>query len=125
MREYHQTFYQFLIPLLRMPPGEPSDFLVSLEAAVAHDASASLGRIQAPTLVIGGTNDVFFPPALLRETAERIPQATLRLIDGSGHGAYELRKGEFEDAVLAFLNEGTSSTGFDSDLSASKRAALA
>jgi pimeloyl-ACP methyl ester carboxylesterase len=103
LQEFHHTFYQFLMPLLRMRPADPTDFLVALEACVAHYSDGALSRIQVPTLVIGGTEDVFFPPALLRETAERIPNAQLRLIHHGSHGAYELQKDEFEDAVLEFL----------------------
>src|ERR1041385_1295273 len=79
MREFHQTFYQFLVPLLRRTPSDPTDFLVSLEACLGHDSSEQLGRIQAPTLVVGGTDDTFFPPSLLRETARLIPNAKLQL----------------------------------------------
>ncbi|MGD1019373.1 MAG: alpha/beta hydrolase [Verrucomicrobiia bacterium] len=103
MQEFHQTFYQFLVPVLRTRPTSPADFLVSLEACLAHDASDLLGRIQAPTLVIGGSDDVFFPPLLLQETAQRITHAAFRLLDGGRHGAYELKRDEFEDAVLEFL----------------------
>jgi pimeloyl-ACP methyl ester carboxylesterase len=105
MREFHQTFYQFLLPLVRTTPSDPTDFLVSLEACLEHDSSESLGRIQAPTLVIGGTNDIFFPSPLLRETAQRISGAEFRLLNGGSHGAYELKKDEFEDAVLGFLHD--------------------
>jgi pimeloyl-ACP methyl ester carboxylesterase len=105
LQEFHQTFYQFLIPLLRRTPADPTDFLVSLEASLAHDGSESLSRIRAPTLVIGGTDDVFFPPPALRETARRISNARLRFIDRGRHGAYELRKDEFENAVMEFLRE--------------------
>ncbi|MGD0016553.1 MAG: alpha/beta hydrolase [Verrucomicrobiia bacterium] len=111
MQEFNHTFYQFLIPLLRMTPADPSDFLISLEASMAHDGSESLGKIRAPTLLIGGTDDVFFPPALLCETARCIPNATLRLIHGCRHGAYELHKDEFENAVMDFMHEhGTAAT---------------
>jgi len=103
MQEFHQTFYQFVIPLLRTRPTNPADFLVSLEACLAHDASELLGRIQAPTLVIGGSDDVFFPPPLVRETARLISHAVFRLLDGGSHGAYELKRDEFEDVVLEFL----------------------
>jgi len=89
---------------LRTRPADPKDFLMALEASVAHDGTEALGRIQAPTLVIGGSEDIFFPPALLRETAQRIRHATLRLIDGGQHAAYELRKDEFESAVMDFLH---------------------
>jgi pimeloyl-ACP methyl ester carboxylesterase len=105
MREFHQTFYQFLLPLVRRTPSDPADFLVALEACLGHDSSESLGRIQAPTLVIGGSDDVFFPSPLLRETAQRISGAEFRLLDGGSHGAYELKRDEFEDAVLEFLHD--------------------
>ena len=78
---------------------------MSLEACLAHDASELLGRIQAPTLVIGGSDDVFFPPVLVRETARLISRAAFRLLDGGRHGAYELKRDEFEDVVLEFLHE--------------------
>ncbi len=105
MQEFHQTFYQFLVPLVRTRPSNPADFLVSLDACLTHDGSELLGRIQAPTLVIGGSDDVFFPPPLVRETARLISHAVFRLLDGGRHGAYELKRVEFEDVVLEFLHE--------------------
>src|SRR6266404_3530373 len=104
MQEYRHTFKRFLIPLLQTTPCNPPDFLVSLEACIGHDGLEPLARIQAPTLVIGGTEDIFFPPSLLRETASRIPNANLQFIVGGGHSAYELHKKQFEDAVLEFLH---------------------
>jgi pimeloyl-ACP methyl ester carboxylesterase len=105
MQEFNQTLYQFIVPLLRSRPTNPADFLISLEACLTHDGSELLGRIQAPTLVIGGSDDIFFPPLLLRETAQRISHAVFRLLDGGSHGAYELKRDEFEDAVLKFLRD--------------------
>ena len=105
LQEYQQTFYQFLILFLRKRPSDPRDFLVSLEACRAHNGTDLLSRISAPTLVIGGTHDMFFPEPLLRETAQRIPDAQLRLLEGTGHGASELRKNQFERAVIDFLRE--------------------
>jgi pimeloyl-ACP methyl ester carboxylesterase len=103
MQEYNQTFSRFLAPLMRRPECNPADFLVSLEACLTHDSAESLPRIQAPTLLIGGTKDMFFPPSLLRETAQHIPDATLRYIDGAGHSACSLHRAEFENAVMEFL----------------------
>ena len=48
--------------------------------------------------------DFFFPEPILRETAERIPDATLRLYDGVGHPVGKTHKRRFEDDVLAFLD---------------------
>lgn len=42
-----------------MAPADPGDLLVTLEAEDAFDVGDDLGRITAPTLVIGGTKDAF------------------------------------------------------------------
>lgn len=41
--------------------------------------------ISVPTLVVHGTGDLLIPPARGRETADLIPGATFKLIDGMGH----------------------------------------
>ena len=53
--------------------------------------------------MIAGSRDFFFPDPIVRETAERIPQATLRLYEGVGHAVGKTRKRRFEDDVLTFL----------------------
>lgn len=50
------------------------------------DLTAELGRIAAPTLVIGGENDRVFPPEHSRAIAAAIPGAGLEIIAGAGHG---------------------------------------
>jgi pimeloyl-ACP methyl ester carboxylesterase len=47
--------------------------------------------------------DFFYPDPIVRETAERIPQATLRLYDGVGHAVSKTHKRRFEDDVLGLL----------------------
>jgi pimeloyl-ACP methyl ester carboxylesterase len=64
-----------------------------------------LGEISAPTLIIGGSEDPFFSEDLLRETAEKIPDATLRLYEGVGHGVPKERKRRYEQDALAFLDD--------------------
>ena len=82
---------------------DPSDFLATLEAVLGHDTTERLPGLAAPTLVIGGSEDPFFPPALLRETAAAIPGAGLRVYGGVGHGVPKERKSRFEEDALAFL----------------------
>ena len=94
---YQHTFYQFLFPLLRHRPADPTDFLRSLEACLAHDGTGLLGRIRGATLVIGGTEDTFFPRSFLCEASERIPEAKLVLVEGTGHGAYEEQQGNLRE----------------------------
>jgi pimeloyl-ACP methyl ester carboxylesterase len=53
--------------------------------------------------VIAGGRDFFFPDPIVRETAERIPQATLRRHDGVGHAVSKTHKRRFEKDVLSFL----------------------
>ena len=55
-----------------------------LEARATHDASASLHRIEAPTLVCAGEFDDLAPPANSIALVEAIPNAELRVFDG-GH----------------------------------------
>ncbi|HET9927312.1 MAG TPA: alpha/beta hydrolase [Rubrobacter sp.] len=86
-------------------PSDPSDFLTTLEADLSHDTTGQLGGISAPTLVVGGNEDPFFSEDLLRETADKIPDATLRVYEGVGHGVPKERKRRYEEDTLAFLGD--------------------
>ncbi len=89
--------------LVRNPTAR-SDYVVSAEASLRHDAADRLGDIRARTLVIGGDGDRLFPQELQRETARRIPDAELRLIEGTGHGAFQERKKDFDGTVKRFIS---------------------
>jgi len=84
-------------------PANPSDLLVEAEAEVQHDCRHILKDIKAPTLVIAGDTDFFFPVELLRETAAGIPNAKLVLLPGKGHGA--VATAPFGREVIAFLKQ--------------------
>lgn len=86
-------------------PAFPDDVPVSLRACLDHDTTDRLDDIEAPTLVIGGDEDAFFPAELLERTAAGVPDARLKLFAGVGHGAVEERKREFDDSVRAFLRD--------------------
>jgi pimeloyl-ACP methyl ester carboxylesterase len=85
------------------PPQHLNDFIVTMEADLAHDATALLPTLRVPTLVLAGDLDPFFPTALLEETAELIPNSVLKVYAGAGHGLTKTHKRRFEDDVLAFL----------------------
>ena len=103
------TFMKVLGGLMLGTPSDPSDFLATLEADLGHDTTARLPELSAPTLIIGGGDDPFFPEPLLRETAGKIPDAELRVYDGVGHGVPKERKRRYEDDALAFLKAGSGS----------------
>jgi pimeloyl-ACP methyl ester carboxylesterase len=84
-------------------PDDAWDYIATIEADLGHDASEALAGIAAPTLVIAGSRDFFYPAPIVGETAERIPRATLRLYDGVGHAVAKTHKRRFEDDVLGFL----------------------
>jgi pimeloyl-ACP methyl ester carboxylesterase len=86
-------------------PSDPSDFITTLEADLGHDTTDRLAELRVPTLVIGGSEDPFFPENFLRETAGKVPDAELRVYEGVGHGVPKERKRRYEDDALTFLSE--------------------
>jgi pimeloyl-ACP methyl ester carboxylesterase len=99
-RAFIRVFGRFVLRV----PSDPQDFLTTLEADLTHDTTGRLGEISAPTLIIGGSEDPFFPESLLCETAEKIPDATLHIYEGVGHGVPKERKRRYENDTLAFLD---------------------
>ncbi len=91
-------------------PAVPSDVTRSLAAINRYDAETRLADIESSTLVVGGSDDPFFPESVLRETADRIPDAKAVPIDGTKHGAFDERKRQFDTRVKAFLSETQSTT---------------
>jgi pimeloyl-ACP methyl ester carboxylesterase len=65
---------------------------------------ADLGKITAPTLVIGGGRDSFIDQTELAEMVNRIPDARLVTIE-AGHHVHSTRPAEFTSAVQAFLTK--------------------
>jgi pimeloyl-ACP methyl ester carboxylesterase len=57
------------------------DFL----ACDAFDASARLGAVRVPALVLCGSEDRMTPPRLSRSLAEGLPAARLEIVPGAGH----------------------------------------
>ena len=100
-----RAFMKVFGRLVLKVPSDPQDFLTTFEADLGHDTSGRLGEISAPSLIIGGSEDPFFSEDLLRETAEKIPDATLRLYEGVGHGVPKERKRRYEQDALAFLDD--------------------
>jgi pimeloyl-ACP methyl ester carboxylesterase len=100
-RAFMSVFGRFMLGT----PSDASDLLTTLQADLDHDTTGRLPELSAPTLVIGGGEDPFFPESLLRETAEKIPDAELRMYEGVGHGVPKERKRRYEVDALAFLSE--------------------
>ena len=90
----------------KLDPKDPSDMLATIDAEDRFDAAPQLHRISAPTLVIAGDRDRNYTPELFRETAERIPDARLRLYPGKGHASIAtLRYKPAVGEILGFLTD--------------------
>jgi pimeloyl-ACP methyl ester carboxylesterase len=100
-RTFIKVFGRFVLKV----PSDPQDFLTTLEADLGHDTTGRLSEISAPTLIIGGSEDPFFSEDLLRETAGKVPEATLRVYEGVGHGVPKERKRRYENDTIAFLDD--------------------
>ena len=106
-RIYSPAYYRknkWMTPLVGAltRPKSYGRFFVQAKACLTHDALASLEKIQAKTLVIGGEQDMALGGEASRLLAQRIPGAALKLYPQWGHGLYEEAK-DFMDVVLAFL----------------------
>lgn len=73
------------------------------EAMQGWDAFDRLPDLGVPVLVLHGTEDRTVDPANARLLAERIPGATLRLLEGAGHLYHSEQPEAADAAVLGFV----------------------
>ena len=104
---YSPDYYRrnkWMIPLVGKltKPKSYGRFLIQAQACLDHDAFRHLSEIHAPTLVIGGEQDLALGPEASREIASRIPGAQLNMYPQWGHGLYE-EAPDFNRTVLDFL----------------------
>lgn len=71
----------------RLTPGTDglTDMATTIEAEDDFDLAHCSSQIQAPTLILAGSNDRIYSPDLFAETGRLIPEATVRVFDGRGH----------------------------------------
>ena len=80
-----------------------SGYLSQLNSIQTHDATSRLGRIAAPTLVLGAPKDLIFPPFQSEQLHAGIPDSQLRFTEHGGHAFLWEAPDEFNEAVLGFL----------------------
>lgn len=84
---------------------DPRVFFALARAMQTHDASDLLPRIRVPVLVVAGERDLFCPPRVAVEMAERIPDAELLLIPAGSHAAIIEQPDLFALRLANFLEE--------------------
>ena len=72
-------------------------------ACINHNALNDLGKIQKPTLVIGGREDIFTPVWMAEEVAAAIPGAELFLYEKLGHAFHFENTEDFNLRVRNWL----------------------
>ncbi len=75
-----------------------------IDALLAFDRSADLGRIQCPTLVVHCEGDQVVPPHMSTGLARLLPGASQLALCGGGHFAPVITAEAFTNGVLAFVN---------------------
>lgn len=85
---------------------DPAGYRAHIDAVQHHDALDRLGSIRAPTLVVSGDDDRIIPGANSEVLAQRIPDASLEVIDGAGH-LFFLERPERTVAVLEDFLDGS------------------
>jgi 3-oxoadipate enol-lactonase len=87
----------------RLLRDDAAGYAASCNAVGTVDWLSRLGEIRCPTLVIAGARDAGAPPAMAQEIADRIPGATLHVIDEASHLSVLETAREFETLVGRFL----------------------
>lgn len=79
-------------------------YVAGLEAMKRRpDSTPELGRIQVPTLIVVGEEDVIAPPAVARAMEAAIPGARLVVLRGAGHLSNLEEPAAFNEALASFL----------------------
>ena len=86
-----------------LPNFSVEGFIAQMAAVMAHDSTAELSRIEAPTLVLKPAADMLIPPRASDVLASAIAGAQLVTFDHGSHGFNVEQADKFNRAVLDFL----------------------
>jgi pimeloyl-ACP methyl ester carboxylesterase len=97
-------FVQTLVDFVRSRPVQPVDaFLAQTEAAIAHDASAVLGKIDAPTLITFGARDLVCSTRFAEPLEKGIAGSELVVFEHLSHAGLHEDPETFNRTTLDFL----------------------
>jgi 3-oxoadipate enol-lactonase len=97
-------FVDTLVDFARGRPAQPVDaFLAQTDAAIAHDASAILRDIRAPTLITFGAHDLVCGARFAERLKSRIGGSELVVFDHLSHAGLHEDPETFNRATLDFL----------------------
>jgi pimeloyl-[acyl-carrier protein] methyl ester esterase len=93
-----------LVDFVRSRPAQPVDaFLAQTDAVIAHDASAVLGVVDAPTLITVGARDLACSTRFAQALQSAIAGSELVVFDHLSHAGLHEDAETFNRATLEFL----------------------
>jgi pimeloyl-ACP methyl ester carboxylesterase len=93
-----------LTDFVRSRPAQPADaFVAQIDAVVAHDASAALSQIEAPTLITFGARDLVCSTRFAAPLESGIADSELVIFDHLSHAGLHEDPETFNRATLEFL----------------------
>lgn len=101
--ERHPEIIPAMIEARRQRPIDPIALGHRMKALHEHDTYDRLPKINCPTLIITGKEDALIAWENSRILAERIPGATLVLLEPAGHCFWLEQPDQSRDAILRFL----------------------
>jgi proline iminopeptidase len=104
LTKYYQAAADMPIP----QQGQPGGWVVQaiyLSMGKRHDYRAALRAVEAPVLVVHGSEDIFQPEGASRSYAEALPNAQFRIVEGAGHFPFYSEPDAFAQIVGEFLSE--------------------
>ena len=97
-------YVESLADFVRSRPMPPVDALIRQSAAVlAHDATAALGSIQAPTLITFGRHDLVTSTRFAAPLSEGIADSEVLVFEDCSHAPIYENVEEFNQQTMAFL----------------------
>ena len=82
----------------------PTAHVVGFGTLLKHwDVTGRLREIDVPTLVVAGRDDFLYPPECQALLADRLPHATLEIIERAGHNPQDENPAAVVAAIRAFL----------------------
>jgi pimeloyl-ACP methyl ester carboxylesterase len=100
--EHPAEFDRIVANRLAFSPSLAS-YLRQAAAGARFDASGRVRSIDAPTLVIHGSEDRLVPVANARALARAVPRSRLRVLEGAGHLVFIEEAEKVNEEVTSFL----------------------
>lgn len=101
-----RLYRMILVPLAKIGTrlSGTRGLVAQFEACQSHNTLDRLHLIQAPTLVIAGTQDRVISPLSSEVLANTIPNVRLVRVEGGAHAFFVEMRGRFNKEVLNFFN---------------------